>query len=594
MPEIPQYGEPQVRSAPLPGVRVAESQPLEAFGGGPSAAAPSRAVAQNMQVLEARAEQKYRTGVEVESMEIASKLAAEETRLKLGLENVKGKDAQAAADKSLVDFDEFYKGINKGIQNDDVRVRAQGHFLKYKQSLNESGQTYAAGQVRQWDDQTTKALVKTEQDAAQADPSPARVELSILRQKAAMDDYGRRNGLPPEAIEQHNQQLESATHRVVLDQMLAKGQDRAAKEWYDAYQNFLVGDDAKHAAEAVNHGSYLGDATRETDRIFAEGGQDLTMDDVRKETGKIDDGKLRKMVEDLARERITDRRQSKHQSAMDTYEKAARLVDANPDKKPETIVPPGDWVALPAEYRDALNKRSVRETDDSKAWLTWMDFARDHMAAASLPRAEFETKYWANLNPTHREQAAKEWQSAGEAASKAGSKLAEYKSLYSDREIILNNLRRAQIGGIDASDTLKTIEEDEDKRKAVVDYTDRVEAAFQKHFADNGKVPDDAKKKQIIADIILPEKEVKLARPWWFDPSRKIKELSDEEIKKVDSGFEEIPASSIDTMVRLANSYGLKLDPENNSADRLRLARAYVAAARHRDALVKSILSGRE
>lgn len=607
--EVPRYDERLVRPAPLPGPPRRSGQPLDAFGGGGAAEGAFRAAGDLAGTGGQIGQAGFNHEAEAAVRDYMGQLSAEEARISLKVKRAKGSDAFGATDQAMKEYDQSRDKILGGIGNVVVRDKVSAHAQSFRDSLFRASELHVAGERDNYDLQRTQALVKNERDNASSDyvdpdsPSkPKRVMESIARQRAAVAD--RMRGQAPETIAAAQAVEESKTHMAVLDRMLAGGNDALADEYYKANQAGFFGDDKAQAERALEHGSYLGKATRAVDFIFAPSwiGKTpspgaRTWSDVQKETSKIEDPKLRHLTEQLARQRLDDMKRDEHQTAVENYEAAARIIDANPNKKPETLIPPAQWVALPAEYRDALSRRAVKEMDDSKAWLAWMDFARDHRAAAALDKTDFEVMYWSHLNPTHREQAIKEWQTAGEAASKAGAKLTEYNSLYTAREMILNSLRRAQIAGIDDEDTLATIQGDKDKRKALVDYTDRIEQAFRQHFADHSKMPDDTQKQSIIDRLIWRDKEVKVERPtmkWLPDVTRKLKDLSDDEIRRIDSGFDEIPVHSVDTIRRIASArFGLKLDPDTSSADKLRIARAYMASILGKDDLVESILRGK-
>ncbi len=615
--EVPRYDEPLVRPAPAPGPRQPQQAPLEAFGGGRAAEGAFRASGELAQAAGQINQQAFNQEAEAGIRDYVAQLSAEEARLKSNLQTLKGEEAFGATEKTLRDFDSSRDKLLSGIASPYVRDRVGAHSQAFRDSLFRSSEMYVAGEREDYAKRNTAALVSNERNNAGTDyvdpespARPQRVMEAIARQRAAIADQ--LHGQSPQTIAAAQAIEESKTHSLVLDRMLAGGNDLLAKNYYEANQAGFFGEDKVQAERALEHSSYVGEAQRETDRIFAptwkpiEGalaGSGLkvqatpgaqNMDDVRKATVDIKDPKLRAAVEAMSRQRLEDMKHAERQRAMETYEAAAKLVDANPDTKPEFLVPGGQWTQLPAEYRDALNRRAAKEADDSKAWLQWMDFARDEQRTAALPRADFEAMFWSRLTPAHREKASDRWSSAGEAVAKGGAKLVEYKSFKTDKEEFLHALQRAQIGGITVDDTIETIQKDKTKRKAYIDYEDRVDDAFKKHLADTGKNPDDQAKQSIINKLIMREKSVKIQNPLWFDPEKKIKDLTDDEIHKVESGYEQIPATSIDNMKRMASTWGLTLDPEKNSADQMRLARAYVAALLGKGDLVKSILSGKE
>lgn len=612
MPTVPNYA-PQEREQGLQAPGVSPAAPLEAFGGGEAAGFGIAHEARGIQdVLQKQAEDQYQKTVVGAANDGLLKLSGMETDAKVAMQSAKRQAAPAAVDKALVDFDKGYQDLTKNITDDNVKAQLARGYREHRSGLNNFGKIYALGQLQQDQQESTEARVKGEMDAVTIDPSPSRVNLAIQNQRQALVDYAHANNMSAEWLTLKTMEAESATHRQAIEQMLAHGQDLDAKDWADRNKGAIVGKDAIAVAAAVEQGSRIGEAQRQVDKMFTPRiDVDVTagkgsynpgvqsMEDVLKISQGIADGKVRKMVEDLARERFSDQRLAEHQKATQIYEKAARLVDAAPGKNPELVVSPADWTALPAQYRDALTNRAAKELDDSKVFLQWTDFARNPQRTAALSMADFESQFWSKMNKEHRNKARDEWERAGKAAAEAGAKLSEYKSIFTDKEMILDNLRRSQIGGITDGDSIKTIEEDNTKRKALIDWTDRVEQGFLNFYTNQKppRMPNDLEKKEIIQRMLLGEKEVKLSRrymPTWVEPSKPVKELSDEEVKKIDSGFDEIPVSSLETIRRKAVLFGSPLRIDAIPGDKLRATRAYYAAVLGRDDLVKSILSGKE
>lgn len=627
MPRIPRRTDPDLQPAPIPGARIQDPSTPEAFGGG-AASQPAAQEGEGLAMGQAHeafaeADQAHQQALQIQVQEHAATLQNEQLRQRAELEKVKGKDATPAAAQAQVDFSKFYQDMDSKIQDPDVRRAVREQYLHNDTALRAFAIPYGNSEMRSYDDTTTESFVKAKSDGIAADyDKPALVDTAIEQQKAAILDYasGARANKPKEWTDMKLAELESGGRRSVISQYLATGDDLSAKQYYDQYKSSLVGDDARLMAAAVEHGSTLGEAQRMADKIFAPtfgqmdeasgqgpsykpGAQD--MDQVRAETSKIDNPKLRKAVEDLARERFQDIKLAEHQRESAIYEDSAKLVDQNPNVSPEKLIAPDKWVAMSAEYRDALARRANKEMEDSKKWLQWMDFARDPQKTAALDQTTFETQYWSYLNKEHREKAASQWQSAGEAAAKAGQKLAEYKSIYSDRDMVLNALKGAQLGGIQQGDTIASVEKDTgafggagDKAKALTDWLDRVDQAFMQAQSDSPtkKAPDDLEKKSIVNRMILREKMLKVdsGHFYMWDPEKPMKELTDGEIRKVTSGFDEIPASSLDNLKRLSKSFGSPLDPDKVKTDKVRASRAYAAAILGRDDLVRSILSGKD
>ena len=87
----------------------------------------------------------------------------------------------------------------------------------------------------------------------------------------------------------------------------------------------------------------------------------------------------------------------------------------NRGKLPRNIVPPSDWVDFSIEQRNAIESRSKPDVvNNDKAWINFISLKPEDIAQMS--RAEFETKYWAKLDDSHRGRAETLWMAAKESA----------------------------------------------------------------------------------------------------------------------------------------------------------------------------------
>lgn len=269
MARIPIYNQPQIQQAPIAGGRAPEAGDLAAYGGGQGVAevfGQARGLAGDAAKM---AQESYRDTLNLQLAELTAKLSDEETRQKVHLQGVKGKDALKASDDVLNNFDGFYKKVDEGIGNSELRDKFRMAYLQHKQSLNGYAQPYAADQMRNYSNEVTQSVITTEQRAVEQDASKERILLSIMRQNAALEDFAKRNGQSPEWLDAQQKEHESATHMKVLNLMLDSGQDMAAKNYFTANSGLLTGRDLEVATKRIEDGSYRGEAQRGVDKIFS-------------------------------------------------------------------------------------------------------------------------------------------------------------------------------------------------------------------------------------------------------------------------------------------------------------------------------------
>lgn len=458
MPTVPQYGSPQVRPGGLPDVRVSGESSAEAFGGGQSTAQAFGATRELAQAGGQLLQQKLEAALHSEIQDTLGKLSAEETRLKVTMQQAKGKDAIGASSKAVEDFDKFYQGLDKSIQNGTVRNAAGSHYRQFRRSLGSFGQQYANVEYRQYQDQATQALIKNEFDAAIADGSPERIKLAITRQVAAVHAKGARDGWSAEVLKQQASHVASGTHLGVLNKMLAEGNDLAAETYFQAFKGEIVGEDSIRATQAMEEGSRRGEALRILDEVFApfeervptggnnwtmRKGQAKTLGEAMPRARKLLEGKdagVRTMVENMVKARVAEIEAVRDEEENARYESATKLVDGNPGKDPELVVPPDDWNRMSVRTQDALRKRAVRESNNNSLWLAFTDLASTAPEKiAALNSQQFEEQFWVHFSPEVREKARLMWEHARKGQ---GEKLTD---LISPEESIKTELRRASI-----------------------------------------------------------------------------------------------------------------------------------------------------
>lgn len=376
---------PRPLESSFPDVRVPTQAPAEAFGGGESAARASGAARQFAQDQAALHQQHLEQALQTEVNANLSRLVDEETRHKVALQQVKGKDALAAGSKAVEDYGKFYQDLEKNTANPMVKMATRQHFERSRSNLSGWTQDYGNKQYQQYQDDTDQATIKSERNAAIADGRPERINQALASQMLSIENMGKRHGWDQKTVDLRVAEAKSATHYGVLSVMATAGDDLAAKAYFTAHKSEFVGDDLIHATARVQRDSLLGEATRYTDALFTDREDWIgppgevraeqyrapeSMEDVRKETSKIERPELRAEVERQAKIRLAERKSDAIAAYASKLEEAQDIVERT-----------GNTKGLPAGLRTThireLERRAFEIRAGEKKVMTdtlWSEF----------------------------------------------------------------------------------------------------------------------------------------------------------------------------------------------------------------------------
>lgn len=532
--------------------------------------------------------QAYANAVQIESLRAANQIAAEELRIKKQLMTVKGRDAQKAAGNVLGDLEKFYTGLEKSIENPDVKQRAYGEYMRSQQALDGWSNSYAAKEMEEYEQNEFKSFLTNQRESAAVDPTPANVVVAAEGSKRAIEEYGQRHGWGEEQVNAVKRDAASATYTNALKTILASGNDLSAKAFYEMYQDQFWGTDATYAKGAVEQKSRVGEANRIVDGMFAAKKIE-TMSQLQSQFEKIEDGTLRNMVESKAQQRLNDIRESDRVVYGNLMQDAISAVRAtgNLDRIPYGIKP-SDMNDL--EAMAARMKKVDRAESDPRVFTKF--WAMSEPELKSLTENDLLTKFYPYTTAEHYSQMVKEWNKTR--SDKAG---ASFQSLKSNNELLINGMADAQLAGITKQDTEATIKKDDDKSAMFMRFRDEVDARRNKFLHDTGKNADDEQTQKFIDEAALKfSQKVRLkgfslfGRS--FDTEKPIVDLTDEDLQRPISGI----SSSI-----LNRFHGLARGsiPQNMSAEQFQAAhpervnRAYLAAlAGESNKRIADILAG--
>lgn len=586
---VPTYGGLKVAPSALPGPRLSPDAPVESFGGGPHIEKVSRLGEEIYQREKRRAD-------EIAVLEGDRKLGDFENKTlydpKTGVLNRRGKDAMGLPEQVSDQFNKAVDDIAAGMGNDEQRI-AFGRFARARKfELDKHVQKHVFMEIREHDKNETTAYVSVERDlAAQNISDPARVQLSIDRQTAALSDFARRNGYAPDSAVATKLLSDAAsdTHVAVVNRMLAGGMDVTAREYYTKNRAAIDGKDQTTLEKSLQIGSTRGESQREADRIMTTEG--VTRESALADARKIKDPQVREATNTLINNRFNEIHVAQREGLDRLYVGAANVVERT---KNTSDIPPDQWAQFTLEQRNALEARAkhlaagTEPTHNPTKWVEFLDLTPTQLG--KMDASTFQSTYQPHFDRAHFDRAAAQWALARDAA-KDPRKAPELSAMQSDKDIVFNAFSRA-VNKPDRKDW-----SDDDKR-SFNNFSDASSAAVQRYELTqlNGKRKATDKEKQDIVNGLMLQ-QVSLGRWWWFDPEKPSVLLTDDEKKGAYVPFIKIPDEAKARMVNLAKSWGVVTqNMPQKEAERVlssRLERAYGASITGQsDDVIKSIMLG--
>ena len=207
---------------------------------------------------------------------------------------VRGKDTLGLPDTVGKDYQTTVDEIRKGLANERQQVQFDRTVEARRKDINTSLSRHVFNEMRKYEDSETESYIKTEQQAGiLGSDDPARVQLSIDRQKAAMVDFANRNGLAKgkdggmsQYLKQRLIQIDSDTTVGVIDRYLAQGNDQMAQRIFTEAKasNMIAGDDITKVEARLKTSVTEGQGLRGATSIWDKLGPKSDLDPVNLDT----------------------------------------------------------------------------------------------------------------------------------------------------------------------------------------------------------------------------------------------------------------------------------------------------------------------
>lgn len=370
MPIVPRVDVPRVDVAPLPGARITGQADASA---GLALAGAYRQVADAAKTIF----QKEKAKADDTALLNARQQLADWENQQFDPHNAdgvyakRGKDALALPDSVRTGFDATAAQIENGLTNDDQRLAFRKMAMQFGDQVMGRVQSYALQQNEQYMAATEKAAQQTFAERASTAAREGRFDAMTQEVQLAHDQIaaaGKRQGLPPEAIEVKQHAFTSQTLLSAVQGMLDSGDYAGAVKFYHANADDMLEDDRARIDNAVRNADILDRATTESNTIIAQYGTGTT---AVRQAEKIDDPVLRDHVVSAI-----DREAARRDRMQRDYERALKgqaydaVFKADPATPVDKAIPPGvlsaldpqDIIALQA-FQDRRLRGTATQTD---------------------------------------------------------------------------------------------------------------------------------------------------------------------------------------------------------------------------------------
>lgn len=307
---------PEVRPTPIPGARVTENAPIEAFGGGAGLNAQTeaaRGALQNVQkivVLEkAKADQIAFQDADLELSKLQNKIEIDTAKMQ-------GKNAADAPDFASSEWGKGVEAIRKSLKNDEQRAKFEKSRSLREIMLNETVQKHTFSELDKYDTQSSESsIINARDEAFQHYNDTTRIEASIIKQEETYLGWAKRKGVDEETIKKGLRDIHTKTHSGIITNMLSDGQTAAAIEYYEANKDHLPPDDRKDIKKLIDEESLETNTQTWAAEIMQKAGPNLG--DTEKYLNDISDKDTREKVKEKLEPMLRQAREQQNNQEAD-------------------------------------------------------------------------------------------------------------------------------------------------------------------------------------------------------------------------------------------------------------------------------------
>lgn len=394
MPVAPRLTGPQVRTAPLPGVRPSVAALAPAA---PALEAVAQGLGRARQVQDYQVRERQRVDeIRVNAADVA--LRAAQSRLlfdpKKGALQQSGLNAQTAGETVRGEWTREVSRIESGLATPEQRALFRVRADRLGAETDARVMAHMGDELRKVDAETYRALGdadvgKVAELARQGDRADLLIRDTVDAAKQRVALYGDRNGWAPERVQQETLAAASRLRMVQVAGLLEANRPDLAALTLDEFGDEFTASDRAKAAGAIQSGQERVTAQAAEDRIVQQHPDDerAALAEARKLTGEVRD-----QVVSRVQARFAEQRRVLREERSALVEEAEGIVERT-----------GDWSQIPAPLwtqladvpgaQTALKKQAQQMRDGEEPetdWGLWTDITE--MSAREL--AEADPRLW--------------------------------------------------------------------------------------------------------------------------------------------------------------------------------------------------------
>ena len=566
MPRLPTYQDvANVAPTRDPGVNA----PLAAFQSGAGVLAGELASGINDVAAVVREEEKRKDNAA--GNDYRRKLLELQTEKEEWLSQQKGENAFTAKEKLDKDIDARVAKLNEGLKNNRQRMLAKEIEGDWRVSVNRTASRYISSEMDNHYDSVDNKLVETSTRAAQKSASVGDFDLvqqEWADQEKVIAGLADRKGLSKVERQAMLDARKSDFHAGIVTQLISDEKDIIATDYFTANKSELDTKAQLTLGNQLDIVNTRNESRRQVD--FA----------IKKFKG--DERQILNYLNNLPNTKVADAAASRYKTrisedaALDSIEMDKSFTTAL-----NTIEQSGDFdkidpvilANVSSEDRKTLEIRAkqVRSGESPKHNPDkWNEFNRtydDRVKLASISEREF-AQYLFSFDDQHRDRASKLRDAARKAV--AGDKTAK-DFLRNDatlRQLVLGKVIEA--GLIDAKK--KTADYTQEDETILNNTVAEASSQLERLQVENKRKATVDEERAIVNGLLMKHVKVKVEKPWYqFDSSKKISELTREELDKAYIPYKSVPIVNRDAIRKMGVELGVKT--EDLSEDRI--AKAY-------------------
>lgn len=385
MPRVPVV-QAQVQQQAIPGIRMQDNLPIEAFGGGEIISGPMQAGRELAQTAGKIFQEEKKKADDAATSDYYAKLASHKQNLfwnpKDGAFTKKGSEALAAPDEYGNKFDTFADELEKGMSQSQV---AMAKKIRQKERMDFDSQLsrHVAKEAEDYTESASKAgIITARNDAVLNYQQPGYVNEKIKLQEDAF--LSTSAGLHQDVVKNEIQNIRSNTHSAVINRMLENNQDGLAKNYFEKNKADLTPDDFKNLNKSINTGTLRGESQRASDKIIVSTD---SMSSALEEARKIDNPELRDETARRVKDYYYTKKLAEEERNERLHKQAGQIIDESGDID---SIPPAMWNELSVSDRSSLRSYSDKRKKGEEPSTDWESYySLKTMAASPDLRQEF-------------------------------------------------------------------------------------------------------------------------------------------------------------------------------------------------------------